>query len=129
MGYKELDVWQRSRQLVAEIYQMTEHFPPKEQFGLVSQMRRSAISLPANIAEGYGRRNPADFARFLRIAKGSLNELETLCILAEDLGFANDLEDLYENMNRLGMKLSNLQAKVLGTSSCVKEDSVDYHLE
>lgn len=84
-SYKDLTVWQKSYQLVIEIYQLTEGFPRSEQFGLVSQMRRSAVSIPSNIAEGQQRHNIREYKYFLGIAKGSAAELETQLLLCKDL--------------------------------------------
>lgn len=75
-GYKSLIVWQRSMELVVDVYKITKLFPEEEKFGIVSQMRRASISIPSNIAEG-SRRGKKDFQRFLRIAFGSASELET----------------------------------------------------
>lgn len=76
-SHKDLKVWQESMALVENIYQITKSFPSNEQFGLVAQMRRCAISIPSNIAEGAGRKGSKEFVRFLYISMGSLSELET----------------------------------------------------
>ena len=76
-GYRDLVVWERSVQLVTDIYIATHDYPTAEEFGLKSQMRRCAVSIPSNIAEGYGRQSTKDYARFLGVARGSLFELET----------------------------------------------------
>ena len=86
-SYTELIVWQKSRALTKEIYDLTRPFPKDELFGLTSQMRRAAVSVPSNIAEGCGRQYTADTIRFLFIARGSLFELETQLYLATDLGY------------------------------------------
>ena len=75
--YKRLVVWQRAMELVVHVYKATKNFPKHEQYGLISQMRRSAISIPSNIAEGHGRRSNKELVRFLDIAKGSIYELDT----------------------------------------------------
>lgn len=80
-------VWQRTHQLTLEIYRLTTRFPAEERFGLVSQLRRSAASVPANIAEGTGRDSPREFVRFLRIASGSASETRYHLILSRDLGW------------------------------------------
>ena len=85
--YRDLLVWQRSMALVREIYAATEGFPRTEQFGLVSQLRRAAVSVPSNIAEGRGRLTGKSFALFRSQARGSLYELQTQMELAGDLGF------------------------------------------
>jgi four helix bundle protein len=85
-NYKELQVWQKSYDLCLKIYRITSTFPKEERFGLTSQIRRSVVSIPSNIAEGYGRRTTADYIRMLYIAYGSVCELETQILLAGDLG-------------------------------------------
>lgn len=85
-SYRDLIAWQRARELVKETYLLTAEFPVGERFGLVSQMDRAAVSIPSNIAEGYGRATTQDYLHFLRIARGSAYELETQLVLAEDLG-------------------------------------------
>lgn len=89
-NYKELDVWKNSRALVKEVYLITKAFPKEEQYGIISQMRRSAVSVPANIAEGHGRNHDKDSIQFFHISRGSLYELETLIILATDLEYINE---------------------------------------
>ena len=86
-NYTELLVWKKARLLVKEVYLLTNDFPTEEKFGLISQMRRSAVSIPSNIAEGSGRSTDKDFANFLSIALGSSFELETQIWLSMDLGF------------------------------------------
>lgn len=85
--HKDLEVWKKSIDLVTEVYTLTKTFPKEEQFGLISQMRRSAVSIPANIAEGFGRKTTGELKQFIGIAKGSLSELETLMIISQNLGF------------------------------------------
>ena len=84
--FKKLDVWKRSHELTLTVYKLTSAFPQSETYGLTSQLRRAAASVPANIAEGCGRDSPLDFARFLDIAFGSASELEYHLPLAKDLG-------------------------------------------
>lgn len=84
-SFKQLIVWQKAINLVKEIYKATNHFPGSELYGLVSQMRRSAVSIPSNIAEGKKRKTRKDFIQFLRIADGSAAELETQIIISKDL--------------------------------------------
>jgi len=90
--HKNLKIWIRARELVLEIYTLTEKFPKSEVFVLVSQMRRSAISVPSNIAEGAARLSTREYIRFLLIATGSLAELETQLILSTDLGYISKTE-------------------------------------
>jgi len=86
-NYKELKVWQKSYELCLKIYKITAKFPNEERYGLTSQIRRSAVSIPSNIAEGYGRKTTLDYIRMLYISYGSVCELETQILLAGDLGF------------------------------------------
>ena len=86
-NYKELNVWQKSYELCLKIYRITAKFPNEEKYGLTSQIRRSAVSIPSNIAEGYGRKTTVDYIRMLYISYGSVCELETQILLAGDLGF------------------------------------------
>ena len=84
-GYQSLLVWQKAMELAREVYVLTEKFPQKEQFGLCDQMKRAAISVPSNIAEGYRRGSKKDYAHFVSIAHGSLSELETQTLLAQSV--------------------------------------------
>lgn len=95
-SYKDLMVWQKAMELAKSICQATQSFPDVQRYILVSQLQRAAISVPSNIAEGYGRSSEKELARFLNIASGSLCELETQLLLAESLGFIekNELEEL-----------------------------------
>ena len=89
-SFTDLDVWKESRKLASDIYHLTKAFPKDEVFGLTSQMRRCAVSIPSNIAEGNGRRSPKDTMNFLHIARGSLFELETQTYIAFDQNYIND---------------------------------------
>ena len=91
-NFKNLKIWQKSRVLVKEVYLVTRDFPIEEKFGLASQIRRSAYSIPSNIAEGSGRNSNKDFSRFLEIALGSAFELETQLILAYDIDYLTEKE-------------------------------------
>ena len=86
--FQDLTVWQRAHALVLEVYRLTEAFPRHELFGLTSQLRRAAVSVPANIAEGFKKRGKSDKARFYNIAQGSLEECRYYLILARDLKYA-----------------------------------------
>lgn len=86
-GYKDLLVWQKGILLVKMIYQITQTFPAEEKFGLVSQMRRAAVSVPSNIAEGQARHTTGEFVQFVSHAEGSIAELDTQLIIAVDLGY------------------------------------------
>jgi four helix bundle protein len=87
--FRNLVVWRKSHALALAVYRATESFPRRETYGLTSQLRRACASIPANIAEGCGRTGDAELARFLRIALGSLSELEYHLLLARDLGYLN----------------------------------------
>jgi four helix bundle protein len=89
-SYRDLDVWKQSRQLVKFIYQLSKAFPKEEQFGLINHLRRAAISVPSNIAEGTGRNHKKDSIQFFFIARGSLYEIETQLIIACDLEFISE---------------------------------------
>jgi four helix bundle protein len=90
--YRELIVWQKAVELVVVIYRITTKFPHAENYGLTSQIRRAAISIPSNIAEGQGRNTTRDFIHFLSVAHGSLKEMETQVIISQRLGFIEDKE-------------------------------------
>ena len=101
-NYKELKVWQRSYQLCLEIYKTTKRFPKEERYGLTSQIRRAAVSVPSNIVEGYGRKTTLEYIQFLYIAYGSNCELETQILLSGDLGYieTGKLEILQEGIGK-----------------------------
>jgi four helix bundle protein len=102
-NFKELIVWQKARQFVLEIYNFTRNFPVDERFGLTSQIRRAAVSVPANIAEGFPKCGLSDKTRFFNIAQGSLEEVHYYLILAKDLGYgvSTKLLNLYDEVGRL----------------------------
>ena len=87
-SYKDLQVWQKAIQLVTDVYTLTKSFPKEDMYGLTSQMRRSAISIPSNIAEGQSKRSTKDYIRFLNIAYGSCAELETQLCISQNLNYA-----------------------------------------
>jgi four helix bundle protein len=105
--HKDLDVWKLGIQLVKDVYATTSKFPKEEAFGLTSQLRRAAVSVPANIAEGAARNGKKEFIQFLYISLGSLSEIETLLIIAEDLNFLENCL-LRDQVTALRMKLLNL---------------------
>jgi four helix bundle protein len=105
-SYKDLIVYQKAYQLSLQIYRVTESFPKAEIYGLVSQMRRSAVSIPANIAEGYRRGHRKEYVQFLRIAQGSCGELETFVSMSKDLGFMKEKE--YEDCEKAQDEISRL---------------------
>lgn len=94
MNHKELEVWKKSMDLVEKVYSFSEEFPNKEVFGLTSQMRRAAVSIPSNIAEGAARKSNKEFIHFLSIGLGSLSELETHYLLSVRLNFVRSSKEL-----------------------------------
>ncbi len=97
-NHKDLEVWKKSIDLVSNIYKITESFPNKELYGLTNQIRRAAVSVPSNIAEGAARNSKKEFIQFLYIALGSLSELETQIIIASRLEYLNNLDTLSEDL-------------------------------
>ena len=89
LRHHELEVWKKAVSLVQDVYRLTAHFPAEERFGLTSQMRRAAVSIPSNIAEGAARGTTKEYVRFLSVARGSIAELETQLRIAVQLGFAD----------------------------------------
>jgi four helix bundle protein len=114
-NYKDLLVWQKGMDLAEAIYRLTESLPVCEQWGLTAQMRRAAISIPSNIAEGYGRQSTGHYKQFLSIARGSLLELETQVYLCIRLGYfrESEAEDILYRSLELNKMLSSLIRKVL----------------
>ena len=98
-SYQDLELWQEAMVLAEDAYHLTRGFPKSEAFGLTSQIRRAASSIPANVAEGWGREATGDYMRFLRIAQGSLKELETHLILSSRVGCCQE-EDIAPAMGR-----------------------------
>ncbi|MEM0543573.1 four helix bundle protein [Flavobacterium sp. j3] len=113
-SYRDLIVWQKSMSLVAFVYKMTMQFPTDEKFGLISQIRRSAISIPSNIAEGYGRNYRKDYSRFLQIARGSLFENQTQLEIAVNLEYikVENLEEIKELSIEVEKMLNSLIKKL-----------------
>ena len=106
--FKQLKVWQKGIDLVIKVYKITESFPKSEMYGLFSQLRRCAVSIPSNIAEGSSRNNPKEFTQFLYIAQGSLSELDTQLILAQLLGYIQDFNDIEELIRQIRSMLTGL---------------------
>lgn len=109
----DLMAWQQAMQLVKHVYEVTGSFPHEEKYGLVSQMRRAAVSVPSNIAEGAARQSNREFLQFLVIARGSLSELDTQYLLAKQLNFTSGQDELEHQIDRvfglLGGLLNSLQ--------------------
>ena len=97
-NFKELLVWQKSIAFVAEVYKLTDSYPEKEKFGLISQLRRASVSVPFNIAEGNSRRSLLDYIQFLKIARGSCAEIETQLFISKNLNFIS--EELFLKLNQ-----------------------------
>jgi four helix bundle protein len=112
--FTQLQVWQRAHQLVLSIYRYSGTFPKEERYGLTSQLRRAAVSVPTNLAEGAKRQSQADFARFINIAEGSLAESEYLVRLAHDLGYLSEdvAAPLVREADELSRMLYALRARV-----------------
>jgi four helix bundle protein len=110
-GYRDLKVWQAAMQLAEDVYRLTAQFPKHETYGLASQLQRSAVSLPSNIAEGHGRNSHKEFNHFLGIALGSLAELETQLILAQHLNYLTEeaISPALQNADKIGKMLKGLQ--------------------
>ena len=107
--HHDLDVWKKSISLVTEIYKYTESYPKAEQYGLTNQIRRCAVSIPSNIAEGAGRTSTKKFAHFLSIALGSISELETQLIISNNLGYIE-----HEQFQELNSSLVSIRRMTLG---------------
>ncbi|RZN38291.1 MAG: four helix bundle protein [Methanophagales archaeon ANME-1-THS] len=101
-------VWQKAHQLVLEVYRITKEYPQEEKFALVSQMRRAAVSVPANITEGFRKRGIRDKLKFYNIAQGSLDELNYYIILSKDLDYIHDNEHILEQIEEVAKLLSGL---------------------
>ena len=121
--YKDLIVWQRSIQLVTTVYSLTKTFPSDERFGLVSQLNRAVISIPSNIAEGWGRELSKNYLQFLRISRGSLMEVETMILISKKLGYINEenFKELNKEIEEVGKILQGLiksvQQKIILTKA------------
>ena len=115
-SFQDLIVWQKAHQFVLDIYRFTDKFPQKEIYGLTSQIRRSAVSIPANIAEGFRKRGRADKARFLNISEGSLEETRYYLILAHDLQYG-DSSDLMQKLEEISKLLHAYSTSISNASS------------
>ena len=113
-NFKELLLWQEAHKFVLNIYKISEHFPKSETFGVTSQLRRAAFSMPCNIAEGCGRYTQKDLANFLQIALGSTNETDYLTLLAKDLNYISEdqFTAVQEHLNKIRTMNINLIEKV-----------------
>jgi len=114
--HQKLEAWNKAVELVTDIYKRTERFPKEERYGLTSQIRRAAVSIPANIAEGAGRYSSKEFAHFLSNAQGSASELETELIISNRLGYLDEtsFSQLIEQLERIGRLITGLSKHVGG---------------
>src|SRR5687767_3361020 len=112
--HENLQAWRESMTLVRSIYATTRAFPKEELFGLTSQMRRAAVSIPSNIAEGAARSSRREFAQFLNMAKGSLSELETQLLISADLGFMARNHEVFQLADYVARLLTGLHRKAAG---------------
>ena len=113
-SYQDLDVWKKAMDLVTEVYTLTQAFPREEMYGLTSQVRRAVVSIPANIAEGWGRKSRKEYIQFLRIARGSLLELETLLLIANNLDYLSkeEIEPTLGRVEEISRMLSGLMSSL-----------------
>ncbi|MDV3663623.1 four helix bundle protein [Elizabethkingia anophelis] len=112
-SHKDLKVWQESMDLVTDIYELVQNFPAEEKYNLTSQIKRSSVSIPSNIAEGAGRKSNLEFIQFLNIASGSLSELEIQLEIAIRLKFITENEELFKKIIFIRIMITNLK-KSLG---------------
>lgn len=130
--YQDLEVWKQSKDLVRDIYQLTKKFPKEEQFGLVNQLRRAAVSIPSNIAEGCGRNHNKDSIQFFFIARGSLYEVETQIIISSDLDYlSNDekvviIERIQTCKKLLNGFINYFQNRVSQQQTTINEQLIEY---
>ena len=109
MYHKDLEVWKKSIELVKDVYDMTSQFPDSEIYGLISQMRRCAVSIPSNLAEGSAKYSDNETLRFIDISLGSLAELETQVIIAKELNFISDNSEVLEKIKQLNAMFIGLR--------------------
>ena len=116
--FRKIQVWERSHRFTLQVYKISSSFPKDELYGLTSQMRRAAVSIPSNIAEGCGRNTQAELVRFVHIAGGSASELEYQLILAHDLGYIGD--EIYPDLNS---DINEIKRMLVGFEKAVKANS------
>jgi four helix bundle protein len=123
--FRRVQAWQKSHDLVLAVYRLTEHFPKEEAYGLTSQLRRAACSIPMNVAEGCGRTSQTEFARFLDIAAGSASELAYQLLLVRDLGLVDQkkYQELSERADHVRKMLINLGKTVRATAKTRRQMS------
>ena len=123
---RDLDVWQQSMDLVVMVYRLAARLPADEKYGLQNQMRRCAVSIPANIAEGAARDTTGEFLRFLHIARGSLAELETQILIAHDLEYLEDSQSLLRDLYQVSALLDGLIRSLKARPTRVRDEEPDY---
>ena len=113
-SYRDLDIWKASIQLVKDVYKLTEQFPKQEVYGLVSQMRRAAVSIPSNVAEGFRRNHSKEYKQFLYVSLGSCAELETQATIAKELAYIPEAKEavVLEKSDHISRMISNLLKKL-----------------
>ena len=114
--HKDLDVWKRSLEFVTDIYKISRNFPKEEMYGITSQIRRSAVSIPSNISEGAARSSDKEFAHFISISLGSIAETETQLIITRNLGYISEVD-----FNQLEIKLTEIRKLALGLKKFINE--------
>lgn len=114
--HRTLEAWKKAMDFVVDVYRATDSFPKEEKFGLTSQIRRAAVSIPANIAEGAGRQSDKEFVHFLAIAQGSASELETELLIGNRLGYINDgnILKLCNSLDQIGRLITGLTKHLKG---------------
>jgi len=123
-SFEDLGVWQKAHQMVLNVYRITGSFPAEERFGLTSQMRRAAVSVPANLAEGFKKRGIRDKLNFYNIAQGSLEELRYYLILSKDLGYVPENRQMIEITDEIARMLHGLiRAVAEGARETLRTDS------
>ncbi len=117
-SYKDLEVWQKSMALVTEVYRIVKLLPPEERYALSDQMRRAAVSIPSNIAEGHARSNRRDYINFLSMSRGSNAELQTQCLICVNLGYIknNNIQMALSLSDEVGRMLTTLIARLAVTT-------------
>lgn len=110
--HQNLDAWQQAMRLVKMTYLATQGFPKEELYGLTAQMRRAAVSIPSNLAEGAARTSKKEFAQFVGISKGSLSELETQMLIASELGYLSAEHEIFAHLDRVGKILSGFHKSI-----------------
>lgn len=123
--HKDLLVWKKSIELVTEVYELTKSFPEEEKFGLINQLRRAAVSIPSNIAEGAARNSKKEFVRFLSIALGSSAELQTQLLISKNLGYLSGQNELNLEFEAVSKMISGL-IRSINKTNYVQEYVIPY---